>query len=318
MEYTFTINTPTGPITKTVFAENETAARQLVIATAYAEDGLNLRDSDVSLQTAGPNPSASPTTATAAPGGTLSVLDQITQGANLPPGFQAPGQEGLNRVQNYQAPGIGLGQPPIPGAGSPATVAPGFGPVRSEFERTPLGQTIGPTTGGLTAQGVFDERARGGNFNDAYRQSLNQVYGDAYGNSSLLQNLFGSDNVSGAYQAAYSINNLDNPQEGSFTNFVAGNTPQDARRAAAEGVLGLLDRGEVNSSNVPNVLDAISSAVGYFGSAYSNIARGRLGRVYDDVQAADAQGGVTSDFVLDSLNRNAPRLIETLRRTQTR
>ena len=170
----------------------------------------------------------------------------------------------------------------------------------------------------MNAQGVFDERARGGNFNDAYRQTLNQVYGDAYGNSSLLQNLFGSDNVSGAYQAGYSINQLDNPQGGSFTNFVAGNTPQDARRAAAEGVLGLLDRGEVNSSNVPNVLDAISSAVGYFGSAYSNIARGRLGRVYDDVQAADAQGGVTSDFVLDSLNRNAPRLIETLRRTQTR
>ena len=150
MEYTFTINTPTGPITRTVFAENETAARQLVIATAYAQDGLNLRDSDVSLQTAGPNPSATPTTATTAPGGTLSVLDQITRGANLPPGFQAPGQEGFSRAQNDPLAGIGFGAPPIPGAGSPATVAPGFGPVRSEFQAAPLGQTIGPTTGGLT------------------------------------------------------------------------------------------------------------------------------------------------------------------------
>ena len=88
MEYTFTINTPTGPITRTVFAENETAARQLVIATAYAQDGLNLRDSDVSLQTAGPNPSATPTTATAAPGGTLSVLDQITQAQIYPLDFK--------------------------------------------------------------------------------------------------------------------------------------------------------------------------------------------------------------------------------------
>ena len=344
MEYTFTVQTPSGPITVVGRGASVDEARDDALAQLYLDnDGLSVGRSDLVLQ----SESAPTTSPTGTQGGGFGIGVQGGISEALYRLFGENPERGLPQTENpadvpYQSepyvPANPLQSPDTyqqflaatAGASTPTGPAPGvdpqYRPAPTSFAPTPASNYQG--SGGavpltdtlgerhrLTAQGAFDELARAGQYNVPYRQSLNAAYGDTLDNSSLLRSIFNSAEVSRAYESGYNVTQLNQPEVNSFTNFVAGNTPQGARQAAARGVLGILDSGGVNSNNAPDLLDAISVASGYFGNAYSNVARGRLGRVYDDVQSLDVTGAVTTDSFTQSVERNLPGLLDTLRRT---